>query len=73
MRIEDVMELIQVDMPDLTEGPFSVDTNSDDGGSHIVVSIEHHENGQHILRLLSQRFKDNRIIVLLVPKGNLHQ
>lgn len=72
MHREDIVELIQVDMPDLTEGAFNVDIQSDDAGSHIVISIEHHESGQHILRMFSDRFKDNRIIVMQVPKGNLH-
>ena len=71
MCIEDVVELIKIDMPDLTEEAFNIDIQSDDAGSHIVISIEQHESGQHILRLFSDRFKNNRIIVMQVPKNTL--
>ena len=62
MRREDVIELIRVDMPDHTEGAFDVSIQSDDGGSHITISIEHHEDGKHILGVFSKRFKDNRSV-----------
>ena len=67
-----MVELIRVDMPDHTEGAFDVCVQSDDAGTHITISIEHHKDGQHILRVFSNRFKDNRVIVLQVPQGSLH-
>ena len=71
MRREDVVELIRVDLPDYTEGAFDVDIKSDDGGSHIVISVEDHTDSQRILREFSDRFSEQRIIVLKVPEGYL--
>lgn len=71
MRREDVIELIRVDMPDYTDGAFDIKLESDDGGTHIVIRIDDHENSQKILRELSCRFKSHRIIIMLVSKGSL--
>lgn len=71
MRMKDVIELIRVDMPDHTEGAFDVVIASDDGGSHIEISIEDHRNSLEILRAFSTRFSDQRIIVAKVPEGYL--
>ena len=69
MRLKDVVELIRVDMPDFTEGPFDVEIQSDDGGTHIVISVEKHKDSSLILENFSKRFTDKRIIVLNVPDG----
>ena len=71
MRLKDVIELIRVDMPDFTEGAFDVGVSSDDGGTHIVISVEHHGDAGKVLENFSKRFKDKRIIVLKVPEGIL--
>ena len=71
LRREDVVELIRVDLPDYTEGAFDVKIASDDGGTHITISIEDHANSQQILRSFGDRFKDHRIIVAKVPEGYL--
>ena len=71
MRREDVVELIKVDLPDHTDGAFDVKIESDDGGTHITILIEDHTNSQQILRLFSDRFDDQRILVAKVPEGYL--
>jgi hypothetical protein len=58
-------------MPDHTDGPFDVELQSDDGGNHITIIIEHHADAQKILSVFCDRFKDKRIIVLNVPEGFL--
>ena len=70
MRREDIVELIRMDMPDFTEGAFDVAISSDDGGSHIQISIEDHSDGQKILEHFSDRYK-TRMLVMLVPEGFL--
>lgn len=72
MRSSDVVELIRVDMPDWTDGAFDILIESDDGGSHIVIKIDDHEHSQAILEEFSRRFEDQRILVMLVPKGSLY-
>ena len=72
MRLKDVIELIKVDMPDLTDGPFEVDVSSDGGGSHIQISVEEHKDAHKILKTFIDRFKDHRILVMRVPRGFLH-
>ena len=71
MRLKDVVELIRVDMPDYTEGAFDVAIQSDDGGTHITISVENQADASKVLENFSKRFSDNRIIVLIVPLGIL--
>jgi len=72
MRLKDVVELIRVDMPDHTKGAFNVDIQSDDGGTHITICVEHHEDAGAVLEAFSSRFKEQRIIVMKVPEDSLH-
>ena len=72
MKMSDVVELIRVDMPDHTEGAFDVRIESDDGGSHITVRVEDHDDSWKVLDSFSRRFKETRIIVMKVPPGSLH-
>jgi len=69
MRLKDAVEVIRCDIPDLTEGAFDVAIESDDGGSHIVVRIEYHEDSQKIMAHLNKEYPKSRIIVMLVPEG----
>lgn len=69
MRLKDTAEVIRCDIPDLTNGAFDVAIESDDGGSHIVVRIEDHEDGQSIMAHLNNEYPKSRIIVMLVPEG----
>jgi len=69
MKLKDVAEIIRCDIPDLTEGPFDVEIESDDGGSHIVVRIEDHEDGKRILKHLTTEYSGTRSLVMLVPEG----
>jgi len=71
VRLKDVVELIRVDMPDYTAGAFDVNIESDDGGTHITISVEKHEDARKILDEFMKRFKEHRIIVMNVPKGYL--
>ena len=70
MMLKDIVELLKCDIPDLTEGPFRVAVESDDGGSHITVSLEFHEDCQEIRKFLDVNYK-NRIILKKVPDGFL--
>jgi hypothetical protein len=69
--LKDIVELIRVDMPDHTEGPFDVKIQSDDGGTHITIMIEFHKDAQKILDAFFDRFKEKRIIVMKVPEDFL--
>lgn len=72
MRHKDIVELIKVDMPDHTEGAFDVSIQSDDGGTHITISVEDHKDSQAVLNAFTDRFKGTRLIIMLVPEGSLH-
>ena len=72
MRLKDIVELIKVDMPDHTEGAFDVSIQSDDGGTHITISVEDHKDSQTVLNAFTDRFKGTRLIIMLVPEGSLH-
>ena len=71
MRLKDIIELIRVDMPDHTDGPFDIEIQSDDGGHHIAIIIENHDDAGKILSAFFNRFKEKRIIVMKVPEGFL--
>lgn len=71
MRLKDIIELIRVDMPDYTEGPFDIEIASDGGGNHIQISVEEHKDSLNILKTFIDRYKDQRILVLRVPRGYL--
>tara|TARA_Y100001970_G_C13439610_1_gene465081 strand:- start:176 stop:418 length:243 start_codon:yes stop_codon:yes gene_type:complete len=72
MRLKDVVELIRVDMPDHTTGAFDVILQSDDGGTHITICVENHDDASTVMQAFITRFKENRIIVMKVPEGTLH-
>ena len=72
MRKSDIIELIRVDMPDHTNGAFDIIIESDDGGSHITIYVEDHDDAQKILGIFSERFSDERILLMKVPVGFLH-
>jgi len=71
MRLKDIAELIKSDVIDLTEGPFHVDIQTDDGGAHIVVHLEFHQDAQKTLRFLGNSYPETRIIVMKIPEGSL--
>ena len=71
MRLKDTVELIKSDVIDLTDGPFHVDIQSDDGGTHVVVQLEWHQDSQKILDFMSKNYKNIRIIVMKIPEGTL--
>ena len=71
MRLKDIAELIKSDVIDLTDGPFHVDIQSDDGGSHIVIQVEWQQDSQKILGFMSEHYKSTRIIVMNIPEGTL--
>lgn len=71
MRLKDIAELIKSDVIDLTDGPFHVDIESDDGGTHIVIKIEWHDDAQKILSFISINYPSTRIIVMKIPEGTL--
>jgi hypothetical protein len=72
MRLKDIVELIKVDVPDHTDGAFDVSIQADDGGTHITICVEHHEDAHVVLKAFTSRFRDIRIIVMKVPEGSLH-
>jgi hypothetical protein len=72
MRLKDIAELIKSDVIDLTDGPFHVDIQSDDGGTHIVIQLEWHQDSQKILNFMSKNYKETRIIIMNIPEGTLN-
>jgi hypothetical protein len=71
MRREEVVELIRCEMPDLTDGPFDVRIETDDGGNHICIYVEFHEDAQQILKRFHRFHGQKRILVMKVPDGFL--
>jgi hypothetical protein len=70
MMLKDIVELIKCDVPDLTDGAFSVTIESDDGGSHITISLEFHNDCQKVREFIDKNYKV-RIIIKKVPEGFL--
>ena len=71
MRLKDIVELIRVDMPDHTDGPFDVRLESDDGGTHVVIYVEKGYDASKTLSAFSTRFKETRVLVMRCPEGFL--
>jgi hypothetical protein len=71
MRLKDIIELIKSDVIDLTDGPFHVEIQADDGGTHVVVQLEWHQDSQKTLSFLSKNYPDVRILVMKIPEGTL--
>ncbi len=72
MRLKDLVEVIKSDVIDLTDGPFDVDVESDDGGTHITVSVEFHKDAKEIMTRMIEDYEGYRILVKLVPDGYVH-
>ena len=68
MQKKELVQVLRSEVPDLTEGPFDVSIESDDGGSHICITIEIHEDAQAIVQKCYE-WKNQRIIVKKVPTG----
>lgn len=68
---EDLVKDIRMSVCDATDGPFYVEWSSDDGGHHIQVLIEHHDDGKDVRMSLDKKFVGKRIIIMLVPDGYL--
>lgn len=68
---KDILDLVIADVVDLTDGPFDVIFTSDDGGTHIQVSIEHHKDAQKIIKYLNIDIHGYRVLILKVPDGYL--
>ena len=68
---KDILNLIISDVVDLTDGPFDVAFASDDGGTHIQISIEHHEDAQHIIASIKTTIHGYRVLILKVSGGYL--
>ena len=69
MNKKDIVSLIMSDVADLTEGRFSVDFASDDGGHHIEIRVESPNDASGILKVFFPKFHGHRVLVLKVPKG----
>ena len=59
------------DVVELTEGNFQVTFESDDGGTHIQVAIEKHQDGPSLTSHFSISQLGYRVLVLKVPPGYL--
>ena len=68
---KDILNLVISDVVDLTDGPFDVAFASDDGGTHIQISIEHHEDAQHIIASIKTTIHGYNVLILKVPDGYL--
>ncbi len=71
LRKKDILNLVIADVVDLTDGPFDVTFASDDGGTHIQIAIEHHEDAQKIVERFKTSMHGYRALVLKVPAGYL--
>ena len=71
LRKKDIQSLVIADVVDLTDGPFNVSFESDDGGTHIQVSIEKHKDASKIVKHFSKNNLGYTVLVLKVPQGYL--
>ena len=72
MRLKDIAESIRRELVDLTDGAFHVEISSDDGGYHLTISIEFHSDAQKVRKLLDEKYRNTRTVILKVPLGSLH-
>jgi hypothetical protein len=68
MQKKELVQVLRSEMPDLTDGPFDVGIESDDGGSHICVTVEIPEDAPKVVKKCYD-WKHQRIIVKKVPPG----
>lgn len=68
---EKLVKNVRTTVCDVTDGPFYVEWSSDDGGHHIQVLIEQHDDGKDVRVSLDEKFAGKRIIIMLVPEGYL--
>ena len=68
-----VVSLLMSDLPDLTEGAFKVVKAADDGGNHIEVQLEHHEDSSKVRNFIDKNYSLRRIIIMNVPEGFLKE
>ena len=68
MQKKELVQVLRSEMPDLTDRAFDVTIQTDDGGAHICISIEVHEDAQAVVRKCYE-WKSQRIIVKKVPPG----
>ena len=71
LRKRDIENLVIADVIEMTEGAFDVSFESDDGGTHIQVSIEKHDDAQKLTKHFLINQLGYRVLVLKVPPGYL--
>ena len=68
---EVTISLLMSDLPDLTDGAFSVIKATDDGGHHIEIQLEHHKDSLKVRNFIDKNYASLRIIIMNVPIGYL--
>ena len=63
--------LVIADVIDLTDGKFEVTFESDDGGNHVQVAIEKHDDAQALIDHFIINKLGHRVLILKVPPGYL--
>ena len=71
LRKRDIENLVIADVIEFTEGNFQVTFESDDGGMHVQVAIEQHDDAQKLTKHFTLNTHGYRVLILKVPPGYL--
>ena len=71
LRKRDITNLVIADVIEFTEGAFDVTYASDDGGTHIQISIENHCDASKLSNHFMKSSLGYRVLILKVPPGYL--
>ena len=70
---KDLISLMMSDVAELTEGRFLVVWSSDDGGNHIEIQLESHDDSAKVRNFIDKNYCSRRIIIMNVPEGFLKE
>ena len=71
VSFEVLISLLMSDLPDLTDSAFNVIKAADDGGNHIEIQLECHEDSLKVRNFIDKNYPSRRIIIMNVPEGFL--
>ena len=70
---KDLISLLMTDVTELTESRFLVHLTSDDGGNHIEIQLENHDDSSKVRNFIDKNYPSQRIIIMNVPEGFLKE
>ena len=70
---KDFIPLLMTDVTELTESRFHVCWSSDDGGEHIEIQLENHDDSTKVRKFIDKSYSLHRIIIMNVPDGFLKE